>query len=119
MTRLRELEEIRSGRKRVYNAHNSTARTCWMVEITSPSNIQIALLGNGEATEFFPSNEKLLEWARPLANQDIALMLLVKPEAAGSLETLSKSLVQMKIPFGFDLLPQDASVLAPKAEPLK
>lgn len=109
--RIRELEEIRSGRKRVYNAHNSAARTCWLVEISAPDDIRVALVGEEVAGSHFSSIEELLVWTNTQANQDAALMLLVKPAAAGSLEALSKSLVRIKVPYGFDLLPQEASVL--------
>ena len=42
---------------------------------------------------------------------DVAFMLLIKPNAADSLEELTKELVELAVPFGFDLLPQDATAI--------
>ncbi len=118
LNRLVELDDVRSGRRRIYNAHNSDAQTCWLAEISSPNNIRIGITGNESSLQEFASIDELIQWTQTQANKDYALMLLVKPDAASSLELLSKTLVEQKIAFGFDLLPQDTIVLAPnKGQP--
>lgn len=106
-----ELEDIRSGRKRVYNGHESNSKSCWLIEMSSPVDIRIAKMGNEESSTQLQGIEELIEWVETQQKEDTALMLLVKPDAANSLEPLSKALSGKKLPFGFDLLPQDSDVL--------
>lgn len=102
------LEEITSGRRRIYNRHDSKAGTCWIVELTSATSISVAAMDRPEETRDFPSVTALLEWIEPQAGGDSVLMLLIKPDAAGEFVELNKRLIEIKIPFGFDLLPQEA-----------
>lgn len=115
--RRQELEDLKSGRKRVYNAHESDARSCWIVEVSSPLDIRVAQMGKEGDAMSFAGIDALVAWTNTLNGDDIALMLLVKPSAANSLGQLSKSLVERKLAFGFDLLPQDAAVLEATEEP--
>lgn len=109
--RHQELEDIRSGRKRVYNAHESDSKSCWLIEVSSPVDIRIAQMGNEETSTQLDDIDALIQWIETHQGDDTALMLLVKPDAATALKTLSKALSGKKLPFGFDLLPQDSAVL--------
>lgn len=112
-----DLQELRSGRKRVYNAHESTSKSCWIIEITSLEDIRVARMGNEENTTRLAGISALIDWVETKQSEDVAFMLLVKPDAANALEQISKSLVKGKRPFGFDLLPQDTTVLQPTEVP--
>ncbi|MBL8819038.1 MAG: hypothetical protein JNL58_23620 [Planctomyces sp.] len=110
-----ELEDVQSGKKRVYNAHESQAKTCWVVELSSPTDIRIGLMGHEDNQRKLAGIPELINWVGTIEGQGTALMLLVKPDAADDLEPLSKAIAERKIPFGFDLLPQDAVVLEPRS----
>ena len=106
-----KLKQLRSGQRRVYNSHDSASKDCWLVEISGSHDIQVALLGENKPPQKFASLNDLIGWVKSRKGHDIAFMLLIKPNAAGSLEELTKELVQLAVPFGFDLLPQDATAI--------
>lgn len=111
-----ELQDLKSGHRRVYNAHESSSKSCWLVEISSPTDIRLAVMGDEENASVLEDIPSLMDRISTLGKQDVAVMLLVKPDAASDLGPLSTSLIENKIPFGFDLLPQDVVVLGSTME---
>ena len=106
-----KLKQLKNGQRRVYNSHNSASKDCWLLEISGVNDIQVALLGENKAPQKFGSLNDLIGWVKSQKGRDVAFMLLIKPNAADSLEELTKELVQLSVPFGFDLLPQDATAI--------
>jgi len=106
-----KLQQLRDGQRRVYNSHNSAAKDCWLLEISGSDDIQVALLGENKPPQRFASLDDLIGWVKSRKGHDVAFMLLIKPNAADSLEKLTKELVELAVPFGFDLLPQDATAI--------
>jgi hypothetical protein len=59
----------------------------------------------------FRSVAELITWIEAQKGKDVAFMLLIKPDAADGMEPLTAKLIEMAVPFGFDLLPQDATAI--------
>lgn len=106
-----ELKLIKSGTRLVYNRHSSDAMQCWILEISSATDIRAGLMGSEQASVALADIPAAIAWIADKSADDTAFMLLVKPDAADSLETLSEYLIERKRPFGFDLLPQQTRVL--------
>lgn len=106
-----KLQQLRNGQRRVYNSHDSASKDCWLVEISESNDIQVALIGENKPPQRFASLDDLIGWVKSRKGHDVAFMLLIKPNAADSLEELTKELVELAVPFGFDLLPQDATAI--------
>ena len=108
-----KLQQLRNGQRRVYNSHDSASKDCWLVEISESNDIQVALIGQNRPPQRFASLNDLIGWVKLQKGQNTAFMLLIKPNAADSLEELTQELVELAAPFGFDLLPQDATAIDP------
>lgn len=106
-----KLQQLRNGQRRVYNSHDSASKDCWLVEISEGNDIQVALIGENKPPQRFASLNDLITWVKSRKGHDVAFMLLIKPNAAESLEALTKELVDLAVPFGFDLLPQGTTAL--------
>jgi hypothetical protein len=105
------LKHVRTGQKRIYNAHTGSSRDCWLIEFTSPSVIRVALMGQAVPGSEFHSVAELISWIESHNGKDAAFMLLMKPDAAECMEPLTAKLIEMAVPFGFDLLPQHATAI--------
>jgi len=109
----RKRDEIQTGKRRIYNRHDSVAKVCWLVEITSPQEIRAAVMEQKSPPVSFASMQELSDWVTSQKGNDIALMLLVKPSAANGLSDLTALLIKTRLPFGFDLVPQETVVIDP------
>jgi hypothetical protein len=105
----KKLQQLRSGDRKIYNAHDSAAKTCWLVELSTAQEIRVAQLGRAGDPRAFKNVGQLLEWIKTVSSDDVAFMVLLKPEAAALFDQISKTLIPLGIPFGFDLLPQNAT----------
>lgn len=103
------LQELRSGDRKIYNAHDSTAKTCWLLELSTAQEIKAAELGQSGAPRVFTNVGQLLDWVKTVSSGDVAFMVLLKPDAANLFDQISGTLIALEIPFGFDLLPQHAT----------
>jgi hypothetical protein len=106
-----QLKHLRTGQKRVYNSHDSSARACWLIELSSSARISVAQMGQIASSRDFNSVEELLTWIDAQKSTDVAFMLLIKPDAADCMELLTARFIEMAVPFGFDLLPQAATAI--------
>jgi hypothetical protein len=107
----KKLKHMRTGQKRIYNAHNSSAKDCWLIEFSSSTIIRVAQMGKVDPPRDFRSVAELITWIDAQKGRDVALILLIKPDAADFMEPLTAKLIELAIPFGFDLLPQDATAI--------
>lgn len=112
----KNLEELRSGNRKIYNAHDSAAKTCWLIELSTTRDIKVAELGQQASPRLYSSVQQLLEWMKGVSSDDVAFMILLKPEAAELFDQISETLIRLRIPFGFDLLPQDATAIEKPTE---
>lgn len=113
----KELAQLKSGNRLVYNKHSSSAKFCWIIELDSPTQIRAALMGNESECTTLKNIAAAIDWISQKPAQDSSVMLLVKPGSSGCLEDLSRNLRQKGIPFGFDLLPQETTVLTISGSP--
>lgn len=109
--RQQELNQLSSGNKLVYNRHSSTARFCWIIELSSPTEIHAALIGSESECTSLKDVAATIEWLATQPAQDTSVMLLVKPNSSACLSELSEELRNRGIPYGFDLLAQETTVL--------
>lgn len=107
----REIRELQSGQRVIYNAHDSQSQNCWIVELSDPANIRVASIGNEQSFRAFADVQQVLSWIRSQKQSGDAFMLLIKPGAAALFDQISESLHREGLAFGFDLLSQDTSVL--------
>jgi hypothetical protein len=105
----KKLQQLRSGDRKIYNAHDGAAKTCWLVELSTAREITVAQLGQAGAPRAFTNVGQLLEWIKTVSSDDVAFMVLLKPDAAAVFDQISDTLIPLGIPFGFDLLPQNAT----------
>lgn len=105
----KELQTLKSGDRKIYNAHDSTAKTCWLVELTSAQEIKVAQMGQPGPPKVFTEISQLLTWTKGVRSADVAFMILLKPDAAPLFDQLSETLIPLGVPFGFDLLPQNVT----------
>ena len=112
----KKLLELRSGNRKIYNAHDSAAKTCWLIELSTAQEIKVAELGQQASPRVFTNARQLLEWIKGVSSDDVAFMILLKPEAAELFDQISETLIPIRIPFGFDLLPQDATAFEKPTE---
>ncbi len=108
-----KLAGLRSGNRVIYNSHDSSSSTCWIVELTDPGTIQAAEIGKTQKPLDFQSSAALQTWMVQRSRAGAAFLVLVKPSAAELLEPLASDLRSNKVTFGFDLLAQDMSGLDP------
>lgn len=111
--RAQRLENLKSGRRVVYNAHDSNSSSCWLVELSDTSTFVVAELGQRKAPVRFQTVEALKSWIERQNRQGCVFLLVVKPAAAGILDSLTDDLRRSKVSFGFDLLPQDKTAIDP------
>ena len=109
----KRLDELKRGDRVIYNAHNSSATTCWLVELTNATTIQAAELGKSIPPLSFTSQTDLQFWMLQRQRSGAVFLILVKPDAADSFELLSEELRLKSVTFGFDLLPQDKLAIDP------
>jgi len=109
--RQQELDQLNSGSKLVYNRHSSSTKFCWIIELDSPTQIRAGLMGDASACTKLQDVATTIEWIANKPAQDSSVMLLVKPGGAACLKELSAEFRRREIPYGFDLLPQDTTVL--------
>ena len=105
----KQLQELRSGDRKVYNSHDSSAKTCWLVELSAADEIKVAELGQLRPPRVFTNIDQLLTWLKAVNSNDVAFMILLKPDAAPVFDQVTETLIPLGKPFGFDLLPQEAS----------
>ena len=106
-----EIEDLKSGRRVIYNAHDGQAQNCWVVELTSSADIKVGLMGQEESFQRLTSANALTKWLKQQSATGDAFMLLIKPNAAGMFDDVSSELHNLGSPFGLDLLPQMSTVL--------
>ncbi|MCH2203815.1 MAG: hypothetical protein MK102_17755 [Fuerstiella sp.] len=109
----RRLDDLRQGNRIIYNAHDSSSATCWLVELTNPGTIQAAEMGMSRKPLTFASRSDLQSWMTQHHRSGAAFLILVKPDAAEILEPLTAALRARKVTYGFDLLPQDKAAIDP------
>ena len=109
----RSLDELKRGDRVIYNAHNSSSATCWIVELTNRATIQAAELKKSQRPLTFASSSDLQSWMIQRHRSGAVFLILVKPDAAELLEPLTEKLRAAKVVFGFDLLPQDKLAIDP------
>ncbi|MEZ6122591.1 MAG: hypothetical protein R3C49_05370 [Planctomycetaceae bacterium] len=106
-----ELRQLKSGDRVVYNAHTSSASTCWLVEMTGSGTFLAGELGKKQPPLEFKSRQALISWIQQRHRSGAVFMLIVKPDAANAFEQVSEDLRKQNITFGFDLLPQNQTAL--------
>ncbi|MEZ6040017.1 MAG: hypothetical protein R3C20_05900 [Planctomycetaceae bacterium] len=106
-----EIEKITSGQRVIYNAHDAQSANCWLVELTSPSDIKVAQIGQEQSFQSFPNVSELTRWIDTKSKLGDSFMLLVKPDSAPEFEFLTETMHESNSSFGFDLLPQQSFVL--------
>lgn len=111
-----EIRKLQSGQRVIYNAHDSQSQQCWLVELTGPTDIKTALIGQEHSVQTFPNAEALTRWIQAKAGSGDAFMLLIKPSAAAKFDEVTQVLHSQNSAFGFDLLPQDTFVLGQESE---
>jgi len=109
----KELQKLKSGDRKIYNAHDSAAKTCWLVELSATHEIKVAQLGQPGPPRLFTDIDRLLEWFKTVSSDDVAFMILLKPDATPLFDQISATLIPLGTPFGFDLLPQNATAFDP------
>ena len=109
----RSLDELERGTRVIYNAHDSSAKTCWLVELTNVKTIHAAELGKTQKPLSFGSIADLQSWMIQRHRSGAVFLILLKPDAAELLEPLTEKLRAARVVFGFDLLPRDQSAIDP------
>lgn len=109
----KQLKELQSGRRVVYNAHDSNARSCWLVELSDTSTFAAAELGQRMAPVKFQTVNSMKSWIDQKNRQGCVFLLVVKPAAASVLDSLTDGLRRSNVTFGFDLLPQNKTAIDP------
>jgi len=109
----KSLDELKRGDRVVYNAHDSSAATCWLVELTDLRTIQVAEMGKSGKPLTFSSRSDLELWMIQRHRSGAVFLILVKPDAAELLEPLTEQLRAQNVVFGFDLLPQNRVAIDP------
>ena len=110
---LKTQQELKSGNRVVYNAHDSIAGACWLVELTAINSFQAAELGKNQVPLKFSSSQDLSAWILQRHRSGAVFLLLVKPNSADILEPLTEELRTQQVVFGFDLLPQHKTAIDP------
>jgi cell division protein FtsB len=108
-----KVKKLTRGDRVVYNAHTSESATCWLVEMTTTTDFQVAELGQRSQPRVFSSRSDLTSWILQRHQTGTVFMLIVKPAAADVLEQLTTDLRAQNVSFGFDLLPQDKTAIDP------
>lgn len=112
----KQIEQLQNGTRVIYNAHDSAARTCWVVELNDLNSIRAIEVGKStKPTQLTSAN--LLAWMRQQHTQRAAFLLVIKPATASLLEGLTKKLREENIAYGFDLVPQEHTALPDEASP--
>lgn len=109
----RKLQEVKSGRRIVYNAHDSNSSSCWLIELTDETTFAAAELGKRKAPKKFQTVISLKGWIEQQHRQGSVFLLVVKPSAANVLDSLTDDLRKANVVFGFDLLPQEKTAIDP------
>lgn len=108
-----KLKQLQTGERVIYNAHTSTSSTCWLVEMNGENSFLAAELGKQQRPKSFSSSADLRRWILQKHRSGAVFMLIVKPKCAAKLDEISAELRSSNVVFGFDLLPQDKTVIDP------
>lgn len=105
----RILKQLEQGKRVLYN-RPSGSNECWLVEISSESNIRAGVIGKKQAPTSFQSVEHCRDWM--LNNKTTSdFLIIVKPETWGLKAPLEKVCQDSKVTYAFDLLPQGKTAL--------
>lgn len=105
----RVLEQLEQGKRVLYNRPPGS-NECWLVEISTESDIRAGVIGKKAAPLSFPSIEHCRDWMlKKKSTYDF--LIVIKPETWDLKAPLEKICQDSKITYAFDLLPQDKIAL--------
>ena len=111
----KSLEQLQNGDRVVYNAHSTSAASCWLVEMSGERSFVAAEIGKAQLPRQFSSVSEVRSWMVQQHQSGAVFLLIVKPDAAGILDELSDHLRSQNVTFGFDLLPQNKAAIDPNS----
>ena len=111
-TAQRILEQLEQGQRVLYNRPPGS-NTCWLVEVSTNSDIQAGIIGKKQPPKKFPSIEHCRDWMLSLKNQ-ADFLIIVKPETFDIKAPLEKVCRDSNLTYAFDLLPAGQVALDPQ-----
>lgn len=105
----RILKTIQQGRRVTYR-RPAGSNQCWLVEISTASDVRAAMIGRNQTPKTFPSIEHCRDWMVGLKNQ-ADFLIVIKPATWDLKAPLEKVCQTSNITYAFDLLPQDQVAL--------
>ncbi len=109
----KSIQQMLEGRRVVYNRYVGSASACWIIEVTSDTNIKAAQIGRKQVPLTFSSVNEVLQWTRERHREGSEFLLLLKPGASLAIDRLPGTLREEGIAHGYDLLGQDQTALDP------
>jgi hypothetical protein len=105
----RVLQQLEQG-KRVLYSRPPGSNECWLIELSTESDIRAGVIGKKQLPTSFPSVEHCRDWMLSLrARADF--LIIIKPETWGLKAPLEKVCQDSDVTYAFDLLPQDKIAL--------
>lgn len=114
------LNDMKNGKRIVYNRYIGGAETCWIVEVSSDTDVKAAPIGKPQVPLSFSTVDQVLTWTRERHQEGAEFLVLFKPAATNAIDRIPGTLREEGILHGYDVLGQDQTALDPQtgAEPL-
>lgn len=107
------LKDVQEGKRVVYNRYLGSAASCWIIEVTSDTDIKVAQIGIKQAPYAMSSIDQILQWIRERHREGAEFLILLKPNASIAIDRLPGTLREEGIAHGYDLLGQEQTALDP------
>lgn len=108
----RILKELAQGRRVVYDRPPGS-NECWLVEVSTNTDIRAGVIGKKQPPLSFPSIEHCRDWMLRMKSK-ADFLVVIKPATWDLKAPLEKVCQASNITYAFDLLPQDKSALDDK-----
>lgn len=105
----RVLEQLERGKRVLYNRPPGS-NECWLVEVSTETDVRAGVIGKKEAPKSFSSIEHCRDWM--LAKRSSAdFLIVIKPQTWDLKAPLEKVCQESQVTYAFDLLPQNKIAL--------
>lgn len=106
------LQQLEAGKRVLYN-RPAGSNECWLVEVSTESEIHAGIIGKKEKPTSFPSIEHCRDWMLSLRFK-ADFLIIIKPDTWGLKAPLEKVCQDSNITYAFDLLPQNRFAVDPE-----
>lgn len=109
----RQLQQLSTGNRVVYNPAQGTSKIQWLVELRE-AEIVAARIGISRTPQQFADIPEFRAWLSQLVSGSHYCMVLIRPAAVETCEEVLQALDKAKIQYGYDAIDESTTVIDPQ-----